>query len=366
MSANERTVFNLLHISDLHFGDRFDGRGSEQLSAKLPPLLSRFSHFDGLLGHHYKALTALHDFCRVFWEQKPEYMLVVTGDLTANGSELQFDLAHGFLGSECPESAFNLGLGYDNWMNTSIPGNHDQWPGSNRVLGRPTAGLAKYFQTSFPVVGPRFELRRGLSLRFLFVDSDADVGPFGYNRFFARGDFVSQLSKLRDLLPPPEAGEVRILVIHHSLMPTPPEGDAADPTRQNMFPPALAITNQSRNVVNRFVIEFDIRVILCGHHHVPRLSHLEMSDGTETALVLEARCGTTTQRDKYPYELKIDENRKLAPNTLMLHRILERNQSLFWRTEVFWRNKSGKFVSTSNYSSLLPKHLRTEIRLSPR
>jgi hypothetical protein len=362
MPSGEQAIFNLLQVSDLHFGDNLGGDAPERLSARLPPLLSRYKHFDGLLGHHYKALTALHDFYRSLWNQIPKCMLIVSGDLTANGAESQFDLAHGYLSSQCAESAFGLGLGYDGWASTSIAGNHDQWPGNNRVLGSPTAGLKKYFQR-FPIIGPRLELRRELSLRFIFVDSDADVSPWGSDRFFARGHFISQLTELQNRLPPAEAGEIRILVIHHSLMNAAPDDDADQPTRSRMFPPALEITDHSRKALERFLLEFDIRVMLCGHLHVPRLSTVEVSDGTEKSEILEVRCGATTQRDNYPYELDIDRARKLAPNTLVLHKVVQRYRSFFWQSEVYWRNKSGKFVSTSNYSSLLPRELKKEILL---
>jgi 3',5'-cyclic AMP phosphodiesterase CpdA len=363
MSNDEQVIFNLLQISDLHFGDNLGGDAPDRLNARLPPLLARYKHMNGVLGHHYKALASLHDFYKELWKQTPRCALVVTGDLTANGAESQFDLAHGYLGSKSPQSAFGLGLSYDAWASTSIAGNHDHWPGNNRVLGKPTAGLKKYLQ-DYPKVGPRIELRRELSLRFVFLNSDADVFPWGYDRLFARGHFVSQLAKLRDELPATEDGEVRVLIIHHSLMTVSPDGNTAQPPPKRFFPPALEITDHSRKALERFLVDFDIRIMLCGHLHVPRFAMIRASNGTETSEVLEARCGTTTQRDNYPYELNIDSTRKLAPNTLVLHKIVQRYRSFFWRSEVYWRNKSGRFVSTSNNNSLMPRDFRKEIPLA--
>ena len=86
--GNDRELLTLLQISDLHFGDKLGGHGVDQLSAGLPWLISRFSHFDGLLGHHYKALSALHDFYKRLWGRHPTCPVIVTGDITANGAAL--------------------------------------------------------------------------------------------------------------------------------------------------------------------------------------------------------------------------------------------------------------------------------------
>ena len=132
------------------------------------------------------------------------------------------------------------------------------------------------------------------------------------------------------------------------------------------FLPAMEITSGTRMVLDHFLVDYDIKVIMCGHRHVPRLTRYRASNGTEAATVLEARCGTTTQRDEYPYELvrKMSADRRLPPNTLMLHRVIERNGSLLWRSEIFWRNRSGRFVGISEYDSpSLPNKLIAEIVL---
>jgi len=179
--ATDRVLLTVLHISDLHFGDKLGGYGIDHLSAGLPPLISRFPQFDGLPGHHYKALSALHDFYKRFWGRHPTCPVIVTGDITANGAETQFDLAHLYLGDQTDEPNFGLGLGRPQWPDNSISGNHDQWPGRNVIFGRHTAGLKKHFNHPFPIVAPLFEIRRGLALRFLFIDTDADVSePTGF------------------------------------------------------------------------------------------------------------------------------------------------------------------------------------------
>jgi hypothetical protein len=239
---------------------------------------------------------------------------------------------------------------------------------SNLIFGRPTAGLKKYFNQPFPIVAPPLEIKKGLNLRFLFIDTDAEVSPFGANRFLARGDFVSQLVALRDQISLGTPGEIRVLVMHHSLMPPPPQSPPTAATQQHKtaLPAPMEITSGTRKVLDHFLVDYGIKIIMCGHLHVPRLTKYDASNGTERTTVLEARCGTTTQRDEYPYEIVrlISAGRRLPPNTLILHRVIQRNRSLLWRSEIFWRSRSGRFVGSSEYDSpSLPSQLMAEIEL---
>jgi hypothetical protein len=203
-----------------------------------------------------------------------------------------------------------------------------------------------------------------MALRLLFIDTDADVGPYSFNRLLGQGDFVSQLTRLREMLPHVEAAEIRVLVMHHSLMPPQPEGEALPPRKR--IPRVLEITPGSRRVLDRLLVELNIRVVLTGHLHVPRLSIISVSNGTERSSILEARCGTTTQRDRYPDEIysRVAPDRQLPPNTLIVHKIIETNGSSIWRSEIFWLNRLCKFVNGSNYATrFLPSQLKTEIQL---
>ena len=353
--ATDQVLLNLLHISDLHFGDM------PQLTAELPRLI-KCPLFDGQLGHHYRACSALHDFYKRLWDSDPRCQVIVTGDITASGAETQFDWAHVYLGAPTGTPNFGLGLGLPNWPDISISGNHDQWPGTNGIFGRPTAGLKKYFKQQFPIVAPLLGIGRGLALRFLFIDTDADVWPFGTDRLFARGDFVSQLIALGKKIPQSAPDEIRILVMHHSLMPESPDPAVTTPQRR------MAITSGTRKVLDNFLVDYGIKIVLSGHLHVPRLTRYRASNGIEATTVLEARCGTTTQRDEFPYELveQIPADRRLPPNTLIVHTVLERSSSVVWRSEIFWRNRTGRFVNTSGYNTLsLPTNLTAEIQLLP-
>jgi 3',5'-cyclic AMP phosphodiesterase CpdA len=358
----EQTLLTVLHISDLHFSDKMSGG----YDADVPRFLAHSAHFDGVLGHNYVALTALHAFCGDLFKEDPKYQMIISGDLTANGRVLQFDIANSYLGTHWPQSAFNMALGCAGWSDWSVPGNHDHWPGNNRVLGSPTRGLSKYFKRPFMRILPKLTLRNGTTLQFLRVNTDADVGPFSLDRLLGRGKFATELIKLdKDLARAPD-NEARVLILHHSMMPSTPEGPAG--ASRNWLPP-LVIEPKMRRVLEHFLVEFDIKVLLCGHLHTPRLSHFNASNDVEQSSVLEARCGTTTQLDKYPYDVlqKIGSGRRLQPNTLIVHKIVERGSEVYWKSQVYWLAKSGKFVKTLNYVSPdLPRRLTTEIRVLPR
>src|SRR5207248_2777090 len=59
---NLMVLATFLHVSDLHLGHRFQGRGAGRLDPELPLSSRVLSVSEGLLGHHNKALEALDDF----------------------------------------------------------------------------------------------------------------------------------------------------------------------------------------------------------------------------------------------------------------------------------------------------------------
>ena len=371
---DEMLLLTVLQISDVHFGDTLGGDNADGLSAKVPPLLSTFRHLEGLLGHHYKGLSALHDFYSDLWENESGsgLLLVLTGDVTASGAPIQFDIADGFLGAFSPNSAFGFGLGRTDWRLWSISGNHDCWPGNGLPLGAPSAALKNYFAEPFPIVRNPIKLNNGTEVRFIFVDSDADVGPHGMNRLLARGHFVSQLTTLEKMLPRCAENEFRILAIHHSIT----RAGAAVGEDTITLPQlasgglrTLEITPSTLRVLENALVDLNIKVVLCGHLHIPRLTRIVASNGTERTTVLEARCGSTTQVDKYPYKVlqRLDRSRNLAPNSLIVHKVVEVGSSTVWRSQIYWRSREGRFVRHNQYvSSLMPSSLASEIVVLPR
>ena len=158
------TLATLLHISDLHFG-------SLAPSASTPAWWQTLKIFQGLLGHHHKATTQLRRFIGTTRAGVPTgqlFQLIVTGDLTSTGRDDQFDHASRFLSDPA-------WLAEPGWREYSVSGNHDQWGGSWPAAAAPTAGLTTTFPAGFPQVKTPIPLVDGFCLRFVLLDTDADV-----------------------------------------------------------------------------------------------------------------------------------------------------------------------------------------------
>jgi 3',5'-cyclic AMP phosphodiesterase CpdA len=340
----------VMQISDLHFGDVRGGNITTANDPKTPPFLSRFPFMEGLLGHPYRALSALDSFRHSI---PGDVLLVVTGDITAHGASSQLSVADQFLSAA--RQATGLGLGHQNWREFGIPGNHDQWSGRGGIggiFGRPLPPIAQFFPGAFPVLRD-VPLGNDIFLRLLLIDTDADVPPYGLDRMLARGKFVTQLAQLSNILHPREPGEIRILVLHHSLTP----GDPSAITTSPHMLAALEIDRGTRQVLDQFLVDYDVKVVLSGHRHIARLSRVNATNGNEVSTVLESRCGTTTQMDRYPPAVlaKMNPPRKLPPNTLIMHYVVEQEDGIYWQSRIYWRSAQNRFVHQSNFVTPLPR-----------
>ena len=320
-----------VHISDLHIGD-IDPEAivkdavARELWAKGGPV------FDGLLGHSHKSLVRLeqaYDKLRADEDAK----LIVTGDLTAFGAESQFDTAADFLGQvlKPPKTVRALGLREKNWAKLAVPGNHDHWSGRPVIVGRPTVGLAKYF-SGLPTTHV-LPLPSGNTVRFLRIDSDADVQPFSPQRVLARGCFSTQLQKLAGELPVPQQREIRVLLIHHSFQ---------------CAGVCLAMTSQSKSALADFIVDQAVSVILCGHiHQPPFVGTMEVIHLRQKKMFLEARSGTTTQLSTLPFHwTNLVGNRPKRmdrwPNSFLVHRLIQQDDgSIDWCTETHLEGPYG-------------------------
>ena len=234
-----------------------------------------------------------------------------TGDLTSWGAPGQFEAARAIL----PEV-----LRDPKALELAIPGNHDHWPGTGRVLGRSSGALGKHF-SGLPWIR-RLPLGPDRILTFAAIDSDADVLPWSNARALGRGHFQTQLAALDVLLPRPAPGEVRVLLMHHS------------PWLRKFH---LGITRSSRAALMAFLPRHGFRVILCGHIHLARAHLQECAHG----LVLEARCGSTTQRDCIPVGGTTSRH-GIPHNTLIVHRLDEDDEgALTWHSELYRHGLKG-------------------------
>lgn len=319
-----------VHASDLHFGT-LDPSSLDAAN----PWWMRLPKLDGFLGHSEWAITQLS---RRFTELKKSEGagLIITGDLTTCGKASEFQLFDIFAGANPSAKSLNyLGLRTADWKKTSIPGNHDHWPGTLAIFGAPEATLYQFF-SDLPRVTPVLYLPLGYKLRFIWIDSDIDVGFKAPNRGWARGSFVSHLEIVKQkLLEGSELAlsekEIRVLCLHHS------------PTfSRKVYPGALEIDRRSRERLNRFIVECRISVVLCGHIHTPPYVQPELASHSDgKALFLEARCGSTTQArlsDLLPSLKSKLRSLGILPNeetnSLLVHRIVEESGKVYWETEI--------------------------------
>ena len=298
-----------LHISDLHIGL---ADPSTNFNAPIPRYSRYLEKFKGQFGHHYRALLCLQEFYEGLVQAGEKVQLIMSGDATSFGKPAEFDNANAFLAG----TLHGCGLNIKKWRNLAIPGNHDHWPGSPRILGRSTAGLRRYFpEARYPSCTRRVQISRRHFLRFIAINTDANVWPYGPSRFLARGAFHSQLAKLDNTLPMPVRGEIRALVLHHSALYVPPNGGKE-----------LTMRTRSRRALDSFLVNHEISVMMCGHtHEIAKVDHFtaQASNGL-TRTVVECCCGTTTQRDRFPSgfaELAGGfPTWSLDPNSLLVHR----------------------------------------------
>jgi hypothetical protein len=159
-------------------------------------------------------------------------------------------------------------------------------------------------------------LPHGYSITFLKIDSDADVLSDGWERFFARGSFVSEVDRIDQDLEKIALGEkeVRILLMHHSI------------SRRGL---TLAANSKSRKALARLLSRHGIVLVLNGHTHIPLLSTLRPVIAGVTHETLEVTCGTTTQRWVAPsgWARQLKRNER---NWLMVHRFFATGLGSEW------------------------------------
>jgi 3',5'-cyclic AMP phosphodiesterase CpdA len=325
-----------VHISDIHFSDSNADTQALSLYAAVPKM-------DGFLGHSYKSLTVLDAFFSDMVRDEAAE-LIVTGDITRVGGILEFDLARTYLENELvpPEGNF-VGLRNSNSLKLAIPGNHDHYAGMPLLVGGPTAGLAAMFPTMPQVVRSPLG-SRGHELTFLLINTDADVWPWGQNRMRACGSFVSQLHALRAQLSAKKEKEIRVLCLHHS---------------RAHRGATLEMDSTSRDELANFIVEQGVAVLLSGHIHQPPLVAVAtaVDSSGNSADYLEARCGTTTQRNLFhlPYYWRNVFTRLGLmkrghwSNTLLVHRISEQGTDIYWESELFLEGPHGFKPATSKH-----------------
>jgi len=267
-----------IHLSDLHFG--------EPPPEYYPLLRSLSGFFNDNWGHDQRTCEVLEKF--IDQRRNEQVGFIITGDLTNYGHPSQFKLVTDYL-SLSPTADQSVCLGLTDWKENTISGNHDCWPGRPFpfIQGSRTLACSATFR-QHPYWNKIVELSSGHRLHFIGIDTDSDVS-FG-DKLCARGAFETQLQTLATQLPDPEENdEVRILLLHHSCLPAP--GKIGH-----------EIKRESQEALYKFLLKHRIAVLLSGHLHEPCIKtvKLPVSNSETSVSVLEARCGTTTQRTGKP------------------------------------------------------------------
>lgn len=327
----ERHLLTILQISDLHIGAIDPTTGDALTSAAAVQLFANFTWFDGVLGHNGRALQDLKVFHKKLVENGEDPLVIVTGDVTRVGDGVEFDTANDFLSSQIdlnPPQGNYVGLHCSKWLDTAIPGNHDHWPGKPVVFGGPHSTFARYFPPSkFPYVC-NITLSNGRILQLIGINTDADVNPNGLKRLRAVGSFQTQLAAVAPRLGKKTNAEIRVLLIHHSWH------------KRGLI---LLIDRGTRGALVQFFQTHGIQLVLTGHTHQTRHQGFTIS----TNMLLECRCGTTTQHDQVPFLwrtlLGSFPKRSWPENTLLVHRLYDEGFSTRWYVETFVRTKTKGF-----------------------
>jgi calcineurin-like phosphoesterase family protein len=329
--ADETPNLTLVQISDLHIGELDPATGNAQISSLVRKIMANSSWFDGVLGHHSRGLEHLAKFWRTLKAQEPHVRLIVSGDVTSCGGLTEFKNASEFVSAKLAMPVGALGLDFPRWRKAAIPGNHDHWPGSATIFGNPLLAVKSTFLSGYPFIET---IPRGTDapLRIVCINTDSDVSSHGYHRFFAIGDFQSQLVAASRLLAKEREPGIGVLLMHHSWH------------KRGL----LGISRASRAALAQFLEQENIRVVLTGHVHTPLVQSFDIPlPGNTRYRVHECRCGTTTQMDKMAYDAtSLFGNFPMRPkwpaNTLLVHRISAGMTGLpVWRVETYVRTRQG-------------------------
>lgn len=317
-----------VHVSDLHIGEP-DALDDAILDAHSEAWLARQPWFDGYLGHTGAALRHLDSFFE-FMRQSESADILVTGDLSTVGAHAELSLARAYLTRvHWLGGGKRLGLGVSDALDRAVLGNHDHWPGRRArhsldpvMLGR-RAPHGSVAPAVMPSVAYRL-LAPGVELALIRINSDADVRPLSIKRLFGRAAFHSQLADSAAVPRPPAQGvrQIRAMLLHHS---------------PNCTTFKLGMSNGMRKDLREFLVKTDTRVLLTGHMHLAG----SRPAFTPPCSVLEAHCGSTTQRDSVPPGWK---PRRPPPekNTLLVHRIFDDDgHRLSWEVERYQRTVKG-------------------------
>lgn len=320
MADEAKLLATFLHISDLHIGI-----ADAVNDAQVRRVWEALSWFDGLLGHEYLALTHLESFFNDL-RRRESARLIVTGDLTRVGADAEFAMVEAFLGSKLTfADGRSVGLRDPRWKELCVLGNHDQWPGASTIFGEATPAAQQLRSGMEPVT--EVPVGGGYTLTFAKLDTDAQVGPLSASRLLARGQFVHAVKTLDDYfaMRPKQKHEIRILLMHHSI------------SHRGVI---LGIGERSRTALERLIVRHGFALALNGHTHEMKSSPLSVTRLGTPQNLLEATCGTSTQRMIAPVEWRREIHRT-TPNIVLVHRLVAGVRGLSWIVTPYRQTAQG-------------------------
>lgn len=289
----------LAHISDLHFG--------EVLANNLFSFRSRVLHYPP---HDF---TLCLDFPNALEYIRVDLLdladeeiinLVLSGDMTATGTDTEFAVAHAMLRSRLRIRREGLaryaGFSIADDQLGAVPGNHDHFNGL-RFMSRPRAYTPSIFPNHFrqtPWVKEWRSLSGKLVLEIHGIDSNSGLQAKRTN-LRAKGAFsTTELDALEENLKrsdartkDPEVLRVRALVTHHSLMYA-GVGAAFG---------SVALEDASRDRLLEIATQYKIPVIMTGHTHDSNYHPHPVTDPDGIlSEVWELRSATTFQGPAQP------------------------------------------------------------------
>lgn len=305
------TIF--LQISDLHIDDNLHAPGQHFQDAEVQKHIKVCPWFGkGLLGHHGRAVSALRNFYSIDLRRLAHETLV-TGDFTRNGGPAQLSQARLLLDARAGGNCVKFG----------ISGNHDHWAGINWPWGGPAIAIQSEFKL------PRVEkilLPGWPPLQLILINTDAEVPPKSWRRWWARATFIQELKAAESALQKTGEFGIRVLLLHH-------------PWQYKGY--ICGMPTSSRDALQKFIVQHKISVVLSGHIHKAQIKKDTLSDGNNKWQILEACCGTTTQLDRISTRWPQWLVPKLEANSLIVHELQQHNSSLHWHANIYIRGANG-------------------------
>lgn len=291
-------MISLLHVSDTHVGDTpwWIGTFVPRSGVRQP------TRFPTNRGHDERVAEGLATLWLTLKQNsaatRATVRLVHTGDVTRQGDGVEYACAWRLFHAQWTEQSstglllpgariFGLGAGDDagDPEMLAVPGNHDYWQG---VCMNPTVSWPTVASHFWPLpwvdrivdrADPRFEIH------VVGLDTMSGLGRLSLRQFLATGAIdPAHLQAASGLLV--EAGRMARLRQHQI-------GTVSIMRVVAMHHPIEEIDDRER--IKQWLVDNEIRLVLCGHTHVANARVIPGTSVTEMTCGATTQCGTQTR-----------------------------------------------------------------------